>query len=176
MPNFASFGAFGKQAENLAYRMNDAAVRKITRAQAERGREIAAGEAARDLGGDAAFSGWRRDKHIVLDTHLKDGRDGSTVLLPTKESAGPWTTAERGRNHGNAGAVLGPGANRRTGAARRKKNGDLAAVRAFKARRWNGYTDPKHTATRATDRMEKELTKIAEDGLRAAIIKHFDVD
>lgn len=170
MPTFKSFGAFGAELDQVVATMEREARARITRPMGERAQKIAEAAASADLGGDPKFSGWKP----VLETQLKDGRDGSTILMPTRSSAGPWTVAERGRNHGNAGGFSGPGIGK-SGFTSRTKSGGLRKVRAFKAKRWNGYTDPKRTASEAVTRMERELPKIAEDGVRRILQRHFDV-
>lgn len=137
---------------------------------AKKAQAIAERAASGDLGGDPKFSGWKPS----LDTRIKTIETGA-VLMPTKSGAGPWTVAEFGRHHGNAGGFAGPGVNRSTGLTKRTKSGGLRKVRATKGRRWNGYTDPKHTATKATDRMEHELPGIAEKAVLRTERKHFDV-
>lgn len=175
MATFGSFDEFGKELEKIRRDLELTEKQRITHAMGVKAQAIAHSAAAADLGGDAAFSGWRRSSHIALDTQLKDGRGGSTILMPTRSSAGPWTTAERGRNQGNASGFSGPGINVRTGKTSRTKSGEVRKVRARKARRWNGTTDPKHTATEAVARMERELPKIAEVGVRKVLQRHFDV-
>jgi hypothetical protein len=48
-------------------------------------------------------------------------------------------------------------------------------VRARRARRWNGTTRPKSTASEAVKVMEKELPKIADKAVTKVIRKRFDV-
>lgn len=172
MPTFKSLEAVVAEMGKVAKDMEAGEKRRITREQAEAARKLAAGTAAADIGG--SFSGWRRGNPIELDTQIKTTRNNGAVLFPTKTSAGPWTVAEKGRNQGNAGGFAGPGIGR-NGLTARTKSGGLRKVRARKAKRWNGRTDPKHTASEAVAAMERELPKIAEDGYRRVLRKHFDV-
>ena len=175
MPTFSSFKDFSNEWEKVSRKLDAQARRRITHEMAEEGRRIANRAASRDLGGDRAFSGWARGNRIALDTHLKAGRNESTLLIPTRASAGPWTVAEQGRNQGNARGFAGPGINRRTGITSRTKSGGLRRVRATRGRRWNGTTQGKGTASDAAKVMERELPKIAEREYRKVIVKHFDV-
>jgi hypothetical protein len=54
--------------------------------------------------------------------------------------------------------MQGPGISK-DGTTSRTKSGALRKVRTSKARRWNGYTKPKHTWTDATQIMEREMPK-----------------
>lgn len=128
--------------------------------------------AAADLGGDPKFSGWR--PWLELDVRPK--RWGAAIM-PTRQSAGPWTVAQFGRNQGDggAGAFFGPGANRRTGTTRFRKDGSVAKVRAFKTKRWNGYTQGKGTADDARERFERVAEKVIDKEFRLVLGRHFDV-
>ncbi len=163
MPTWDSLAAYGKELAGLESDLTGPERKQITRLMGKRGQQIIDKEAAADLGGDRAFSGWRRGNPIPLDTTLRDGRDGTTILAPFKRSAGPWTVAEQGRN-----AAFGP---RFTG-QRLTKRGKVSRARQ---RRYNGRTDAKHTATDAIKVMEKELPKIADKGVKAVTRKRFDV-
>lgn len=175
MATFSSFKAYSAEWDKVARQLDAKQRQAITHEMAQAGQKIADRMASRDLGGDRAFSGWPRGNPIALDLQLKNGRNGSTLLLPTRSSAGPWTVAEQGRNQGNAAGFSGPGINSRTGLTSRTKSGGLRKVRARKAKRWNGTTRGKDTATHAQAEMERELPKIAEKQYRAVLVKHFDV-
>lgn len=153
--------------------------RKITRQMARAAQPIARRAARADLGGDGAFSGWVRGKPIPLDTKIRNGRDNATLLTPTRESAGPWTVAEKGRNSagGFRGLFQGPGANLKTGATMFNADGSVKVTRrrTRKARRNNGRTDGKETASDAIAAMERELPKIAAKGVLQVQRKRFDV-
>ena len=171
MASFRSFAAFGAELDKLQREFDRVERARITRLMGERAQAIAEQAASRDLGGDPKFSGWAPR----LDTELVTKSDGSTLIGPTRSSAGPWTVAESGRNQGNARGFFGPGVNVRTGLTSRTKTGAVRKVRVRKGRRWNGYTTGKGTASDATARMERELPLIAEAGVRRVLVKHFDV-
>lgn len=193
MPAFTSFEAYGREVKKMANEMEREARRRITREQAEAAKVIAIREARRDVGSDVAFSGWnKRDEARGLDNlQIKPSRknDGHW-LFPTRKSGGPWKVATAGRNmttskfggaagRGGVGMFQGPGVNRQSGitgysATAYKKTGGII-VRTSRAKRWSGYTKGKGTADRAADRMERELPKIAEVGVRRVLVKHFDV-
>lgn len=142
------------------------------RAIGEAARPEAYREAARDLGGDPKFSGWRP----WLELQVKPKNWGAAII-PTRRSAGPWTVAEHGRNRGNGGggAFFGPGVNRRTGETSRTKSGRVRKVREFRQRRWNGITQGKSTATRATARFEDVAERVAEKEFKLVLRRHFSV-
>ncbi len=175
MPTWTSVAAFTRDFDKMVGDLTGPEKRKITRAQAEEAQKIAAKAAAHDLGGDRAFSGWNRHGRIPLDTVIRPARDGNTLLTPTKGSAGPWTVAEFGRNQGNAGGFAGPGINTRTGITSRTKSGGVRRVRARRARRWNGTTQPKDTASEAIRVMDRVLPPIADEAVTKVIRKRFDV-
>ena len=169
MATFSSFKEFGATVD----KMNKAIERdrKLWAMEmAKRAQAIATAQASRDLGGDPKFSGWKPP----LDTQIKPKPYGA-VLLPTKSGAGPWTVAEFGRHRGNAGGFSGPGINRKTGKTARTKSGGLRKVRSVKGKRWNGTTDPKHTATEAVGHMDRELPQIAAKGVLRTQRRYFDV-
>lgn len=176
MPTWSSLEAFGRDLDKLARELEREEARRITRQMAERAQEIAKQAASADLGGDDAFSGWRRNNPINLDTQIRtvDGGRGH-LLTPTRSSAGPWTVAERGRNVGETGKFLGPGMNHNTGITSRTKTGNIRR-RGFKAKRWNGVTRGKDTASDALERMDRELPRMAEREVRRVMIRRFDVD
>ncbi len=174
MPTWTSVAAFTRDFDKMMSDLTGPEKRKITRAQAEEAQKIAAKAAARDLGGDRAFSGWNRTGPIPLDTQIRPARDGNTLLTPTKGSAGPWTVAEFGRNQGNAGGFAGPGIGR-SGITSRTKSGAVRKVRARRARRWNGTTQGKGTASEAIKVMDRVLPKIADEAVTKVIRKRFDV-
>lgn len=173
MPNWSSMADFGKDLAALEHELSGPEQRRITRQMAREAQQIADKQAAHDLGGDKAFSGWNRGGPIPLDTRLKSGRGGETVLLP--KFAGGWTVAEFGRHQGNATGFAGPGINRRTGITARTKSGAVRRVRAVRGRRWNGVTQGKGTATKATDEMARKLPKIADREVLQVTRKRFDV-
>jgi hypothetical protein len=174
MPEWKSFTDFGRELVGLEGDLTKDEVHKITRLMGKEAQKIAAKSASSELGGDRAFSGWRRGSPIPMDTQLRTARDG-TLITPTKRSAGPWTVAEIGRNQGNASGFSGPGVNRSTGLTARTKSGAVRKVRARQARRWNGTTRPKHTASEAVRDMERSLPKIADKAVLVVTRKRFTV-
>lgn len=170
MPTWSSFGAFGKELEKVHREIQLAEKLKITRKMAEQAKGIADDAAAAELPG-MKFRNWPPK----LDLQVKAGKDGSSTLLPTRSGAGPWTVLQSGRHQGNASGFSGPGINIRTGKTSRTKSGGLRKVRATKGKRWNGVTRGRGTADAAVKRMEAELPKIAEDGIRKVLQRHFDV-
>jgi hypothetical protein len=175
MPTFKSFAEFGAELGRMAKDLTVDEKSNITKAMGRDARKLADAESSRDLGGDHAFSGWRRGRPTPAATQLIDGRAGATIFAPTKRSAGIWTTANQGRNQGNASGFSGPGVNRDTGMTARTKTGRVRKVRARKARRWNGYTTGKNTADRAIKQMERKLPKVADREVRKVMRKRFDV-
>lgn len=173
MPSWSSMADFGADLAKLTQDLTTDEQRRITRIMGKQAQEIAGQQATHDLGGDKAFSGWNRGSPIPLATHLKAGRHDETVLLP--KFAGGWTVAELGRNQGNAGGFAGPGINRRTGVTSRTKAGKVRKVRAARAKRWNGTTRGKATATHATDEMADKLPQIADREVLKVIRRRFDV-
>ena len=171
MATFKDIGAFAREVNKMDRRIAGDSAKEITLEQAKLGQRIAQRAASADLGGDPKFSGWAPE----LVTEIKPTRKNGHVLLPTRKSAGPWTVAEQGRNKGNASGFQGPGANRRTGMTSRTKAGKVRKVRAVKARRWNGYTAGKNTASDAVSIMEATLPPVAARGLTKAMRRHFDV-
>lgn len=172
MPTFSSPADFAREINQMDRRLAFETAKRVTKEQAQEAQKIAKRAASADLGGDPKFSGWRPE----LDTQVKPIRAGvGHVLIPTRSGAGPWTVAEFGRNQGNAGGFAGPGINRRTGLTSRTKAGNVRKVRAVKSRRWNGYTQPKFTATKAVAMMDRELLKIADREATKTMRRHFDV-
>lgn len=172
MTTFTSYAAFGAEVCKLSREFDVSQMAGITRAMGVKGQAVADQVAAGDLGGDRKFPHWAPP----LDTQLKDGKNGSTILTPTRESAGPWTVSAVGRNQGNAGGFAGPGINKRTGRTARTKSGGVRKVRATGLKRWNGTTRGMNTAEKAVKRMLVEVPAVAEDGVRKVIMRHFDVD
>lgn len=168
MPTFNSVADFkkaiAKMEADIIARQQAMGVKMAEKARAK------AYEVARsDLGGDIKFSGWAPELELKVKPIT-----GGAVLMPTRSSAGPWTVAELGRNRGSSGGFSGPGLNVRTGLTARTKSGGLRKVRARKAKRWNGYTDGKETASKANIRIDKAVSDIPERELKVVIRRHFD--
>lgn len=166
--------AFGRELERMAIEIRGAQKRKITGPMADKAQKIIDGQVAKDLT-QSDFSGWTRQNPIKLTTQQKFGRNNAAIVHPTKQTAGPFTVLDQGRNTGNASGFAGPGINRRTGLTARKKNGELRKQRDRKARRWNGYTSGKGTASKAARAIEAAMPVVAEDGVRRVMVRHFDV-
>jgi hypothetical protein len=178
MPTWAGPKAFTEFAIDLQRMSKDLTVderQEITRIMGREAEKATRGAVVRSLGAKRGFSGWRRGKTVPLNTRLIDGRKGATIMAPTKPSAGVATTAQYGRNQGNARGFQGPGANRRTGATARTPTGRVRKVRAFKPRRWNGVTQPKHTIDHAVRAMERAVPRVTDRAVRKVIAKRFDV-
>jgi hypothetical protein len=175
MATFKSLADFNRELAALGKAMNAAEKRKITRAQAEKAQKIGDKYLSRDLGGDHAFRGWNRGDPVVAATQIKTTRGDGHILTPTRSGAGIITTVNQGRHQGGSSGFAGPGINRRTGKTSRTKSGALRKVRVTKGRRWNGTTKGKGTADDAVAEMESSLPKIADDGFRRVLRKHFDV-
>jgi hypothetical protein len=132
----------------------------------EYAQKVAERQASVDVGSDIKFSGWAP----VLNTKVKFTRE-AVIMSPTRSSAGPWTVAEQGRNQGNASGFAGPGLNSRTGTAAFTKRGN---VRRRKARRWNGRTEGKGTASRAVAEIERGVPPKVDRFVVTVTRKNFD--
>ena len=164
MPNWESLAAYRHELAGLESDLTGPEKAKIVRQMANAARTIAADEAANDLGADRAFSGWTRANPIKLDTRLVNAADGTIIMTPsTKRAAGPWTVAEQGRNAAFGPRLLGP---------RLTKSGRISKARR---RRYNGRTSGKGTASDAVKKMDQQLPKIADKGVKAATRKRFSV-
>lgn len=168
-----TFAEFNKQFDRFVKDVHDDGGDAVTLAMAKRGEQIAERFARRDVGGDMRFSGWRIGS--LGDLEIKPLKGGGHILFPPRSIAGGWTVAEKGRNdmRGDPGGFQGPGVNSRTGETQRTKSGAVRKVRARKARRWNGTTLGKHTATDAVKAMQKEMPDLAEKAMGQVIRKHF---
>jgi hypothetical protein len=178
MPTWSGPKAFTEFALDLQRMLKDLTVderQEITHIMGREAEKATHGVMVRALGTKRGFSGWRRGKTIPINTRLIDGRKGATIMAPTKSSAGIATTAQHGRNQGNARGFQGPGVNRRTGATARTPTGRVRKVRAVKARRWNGVTRPMHTTDQAVRAMERAVPKVTDRAVRRVIAKRFDV-
>lgn len=164
MPTWPSIEAFERELTKL-----DRTIERQRRNMGETIAEAAKPEgyraAARDLGGDPKFSGWRP----WLELQVRTKPWGATIL-PTRASAGPWTVAQFGRN-----TMAGPRTrlDRRTGNTRRLRSGRVSVVRT--RRRWNGVTAGKGTADDARQRFEKVAARVGEKEFKLVLKRHFDV-
>ena len=157
MAEFSSFGAWRASLGRLSDDLRSAAATSMAHAAGKRAKEIAASAASADLGGDPKFSGWAPTLDVRYDL-LDDG----VLVKPTRRSAGPWTVAEFGRNSAAGPRLTGP---------RLTKTGKMSKARA---KRWNGRTVGKGTASDALAAMEREMPRVLEQELRRVIRKHFD--
>ena len=121
--------------------------------------------ASADLGGDPKFSGWAP----TLETRYDIVGEGKLLLKPSRRSAGPWTVAERGRNQGNASGFAGPSINRRTGLTSFTKAGNVRRSRGPRARRWNGVTAGKNTASDAIKAIDAKVPRMVQQHVPKAI-------
>lgn len=169
MPAFTSFAEFGRAVEKMQADLEKESRGKIAVAMGERAQAIATSAASADLGGDLKFHHWAPR----WDTHIKKTADG-VVLLPTKTGAGVITVANQGR-HNATGGFSGPGINAKTGTTKKLKSGLVGKVKSNKGKHWNGSTKGMHTADKAVVRIEAELPKMADLGVRAVMVRHFDV-
>ena len=131
---------------------------------------VANREIARDTGGDRQFSGWPG----TMDLTIRPKRYGAVLMPADRLSAGKLTTLTVGRNRGDATGFAGPGINRRTGLTSRTKAGNVRKVRAFKAKRWTGYTAGKGTSVRAQRRFDELAAATAQRRYRLTLKRHFD--
>jgi hypothetical protein len=137
------------------YNEQSAWQRRVGRMIAKDVGDYATRAASRDLGGDPKFSGWAP----TLDTKSTFS-DGATIFSPTRRSAGPWTVAEDGRNQSTSMSVT-PNFGQSRGTSRiSAKTGKVVRGRARKARRWNGRTEGKGTATTVVNYARKKAPAI----------------
>lgn len=171
MPDFASLEAFGRELDRWQQEYERTNKQRITRAQAEAGVDIAIGRFSGVLGGDPKFSGWAPE----IELQVKETRTSGAVMMPTRTGAGPATVATQGRNQGDVGLFQGPALNHRTGVTSRNKRGNLIRRRTTR-RQWNGYTDPKISASEIVSAIDARAVEIAEAEQRSGLQRHFDVD
>lgn len=160
-----TFASFGRKLDVFADGLRGPEMRKVMTQVGRMAQRAAERAASADLGGDPKFSGWKPP----LDTRVVHVGEGRIRIQPTGPSAGPWTVAESGRHP--QGAFQGPSINQRTGATSRTRTGRIAARRPGRARRYNGETRGKGTATKATAAMERETPPIFERAVNQAIRK-----
>lgn len=160
MATFPSPEAFLREVQALERDLENRR-RDMGRAVAEAVRPEGYRAAAAKLGGDPKFSGWRP----WLELKVRTNSSGAT-LHPTRQSAGPWTVADIGRNR-NAGPSLRE-SNISIKTGRRKRAG-----RRFK--RWNGQTEGFGVASDAKRRFERAAEDPANDEIRKIVGRHFSV-
>lgn len=124
--------------------------------------------------GDTSMSGFRRGSPIEIVGTSKVISDHEVKVQPDPSTGakGAMAVLDRGRNQGNASGFSGPGISS-DGTTRRNKNGKVRKVRERRARRWNGYTDPKNTMSEAVQAIAKRTPGlVADELLRKALRKH----
>lgn len=173
MANYKSMGAYALHLEKLSRDTRGEIAKDTVTAMSERATEIAEKYARRDVGADFEMRGWPA---ALLGTKIKETRAGhGAVLLPyNRAAAAGWTVNERGRNRGDAVGFQGPGVNRTTGVTARTKRGAVRKVRERKAKRWNGYTRAKGTASDAQAEMEREVPKAAGRLVQKTFIRRLE--
>jgi hypothetical protein len=149
-----TFASFNRRVVKFQKELSDDAlmheIGKMAKAEATKA-------ASADLGGDPKFSGWAP----TLDTRYDIVGPGRLSFHPSRRSAGPWTVAEHGRNQ-TAGPSLRSSSLTPTGRNRRAR-----------ARRWNGQTRGKSTASDALAAIEPKVPKIVDRRIGRAIRKSF---
>jgi hypothetical protein len=149
-----TFASFGRKVVRFQKELGDDA---LGHAIGKMAKDEARKAASADLGGDPKFSGWAP----TLDTRYDIVGPGRVSFHPTRRSAGPWTVSEIGRNQ-TAGPSLRSSSLTPTGRKRKAK-----------ARRWNGQTKGKGTATEALAQIDRRLPKIVQTKVSRAIRKAF---
>jgi hypothetical protein len=158
-----TFASFGHKVLKFEESMTDD---NVSHALGKMAKAQAVVAASADLGGDAKFSGWAPK----LDTRYDIVGPGRISFHPSKRSAGPWTVAQDGRNNSGASGFAGPGINAKTGASALTKTGK---VRSRKAKRWNGTTKGKNTATSTLKMIDKLLPRVVEQLMKQQIRRIF---
>lgn len=141
-----TFASFGHRIDRFINGLSGSELKQVMTKVGVAAKADALKAASADLGGDPKFSGWAP----TLDTRFDHIGDGAVSFHPTKRGAGPWTVAEFGR-HASAGPPGGK-----------------------KARRWNGRTRGKGTATKALAAIDRETPDRIEAEVKKAIRKAFD--
>jgi hypothetical protein len=158
--SFAEFN--NKRIEPLIDEWTNPKLRKLADKVGVQAKGIARKAASADLGGDPAFSGWRRGSPFPLDTRYDHVGPGVISFHPTKRAAGPWTVAEVGRNTAAGPRMVGP---------RLTKTGKVSRARV---KRYNGRTAGKNTATDALTEIEREFPKLVDSEVSKAVRRFFD--
>jgi hypothetical protein len=156
MPTFGSFREASAQFEKLTREFEERQT-KLAHEMGGAAKKLAANAVAADWGG-TGFSGWS----AVPQTRYDILEPGVIGFKPTRRGAGPWTVAEFGRNQ-----TAGP---RQTG-PRLTKTGKVSKA---KGKRYNGRTRGRDTASDALVAIAREMPKLAEKSVTAAIRKFFD--
>jgi hypothetical protein len=160
-----TFGTIAVKIDRFNKELTDDAV---SHALGKMAKGEATAAASADLGGDPKFSGWAPS----LDTRYDIIGPGRISFHPSKRSAGPWTVAQQGRNQGSASGFQGPGINASTGVTSFTNAGNVRKVRARKAKKWNGRTQGKGTASSALSAIDKKVGGVVDQQVKKAI-SHF---
>ena len=152
-----TFAEFEQRIRRFQRELEDDRLKAIVTKAGVKAKEIATAAASADLGGDPKFSGWAP----TLETRFDHVSPGVISFHPTRRAAGPWTVAEFGRNQAAGPRLSGP---------RLTKTGKVSKA---KTKRWNGRTQPKHTASDALTKIDAETFKIVDTEVSKAISKFF---
>jgi hypothetical protein len=153
-----TFDDLSKKLRGLERAFTDPKLKQIATKMGVEAKKQATKAASADLGGDPKFSGWSPK----LDTRFDYIGDGKISFKPTKRAAGPWTVAEFGRNQAAGPRMTGP---------RLTKTGKVSKA---KTKRYNGQTQPKHTASDALDLIERRMPGVVGPEVTKAIKQFFD--
>ena len=156
-----SFAQFEARIGRFMKELEDAKLKAIADKAGVEAKKLATKAAQADLGSDAAFSGWKPDTND-LKTRYDHVSPGVISFKPARRSAGPWTVAEFGRNQAAGPQMVGP---------RLTKTGKVSKA---KAKRWNGRTSGKSTASDALDLIDREIPKVVEREVTKAVRKFFN--
>lgn len=153
---FVSFNAkVGRFQKSLS---DDAMAHAVGKMAKHKAREAASA----DLGGDPAFSGWRRGRPVELRTRYDILEPGKIGFKPgNRGAAGPWTVAEFGRNSMAGPRLVGP---------RLTKKGKVSRA---KTKRYNGRTAGKQTATTALKAIDAALPRLVDRQVGKAVRQFF---
>lgn len=171
-----TFAAGGRQIivrmANVERALSKPAVTKRLTAAGVAAKKAAAPVPAQDLGGDNAFSGWKRGKPIPLQVKFQQHRSGLGLTFHREgRSAGQWRVAEDGRQHNSLFA--GPGIHQRKGHTNRTKTGKISMRRPTKVRRYNGYAAGKGTWSKAAKVLAATSTEVFEESTAADVAAAF---
>jgi hypothetical protein len=154
MPN-DTLASFAKRVDVFINGITGAELKQVMTGLGVAAKKDAAAAASVDLGGDPKFSGWAP----ILETRFDHIGEGRISFHPSGKSAGPWTVAESGRH-----TAAGPPAPHLTKGGKAKKG---------KARKWNGRTQGKGTATAAKAIIEKETPDRVDKEIKKVLHKAF---
>lgn len=155
-----TFAQFESRINRFLKELEDQKLKALASKAGDEAKKLAWKAAQADLGGDAAFSGWRPESN-ALHTRYDHVSPGVISFHPTRRSAGPWTVAEFGRNQAEGPRMVGP---------RLTKTGRVSKA---KTKRWNGRTDGKDTASDALKDIDRRIPKVVEAEVLKAVRKFF---